>query len=91
MGLALSLLVFGLRKVKVLEKVPAKALPWVTAVIGVVGYMKRLRPSCRFEAGTVWESEAIDITEDSEVKEAASAIFTKLSENDSLVSAWRKY
>jgi hypothetical protein len=39
LGLGLSLLVFGLRKVKVLEKVPAKMLPWVTAVIGVVGYV----------------------------------------------------
>ena len=39
MGLGLSLLVFGLRKAKVLAKVPAKMLPWVTAVIGVVGYV----------------------------------------------------
>ena len=38
-GLGLSLLVFGLRKAKVLAKVPAKALPWVTAVLGVVGYV----------------------------------------------------
>jgi hypothetical protein len=39
LGLGLSLLVFGLRKVKVLAKVPKKALPWVTAVLGVVGYI----------------------------------------------------
>lgn len=39
LGLGLSLLVFGLRKAKVLAKVPAKMLPWVTAVIGVVGYV----------------------------------------------------
>jgi hypothetical protein len=38
-GLGLTLLVFGLRKVKVLAKVPAKALPWVTAVLGVLGYV----------------------------------------------------
>ena len=38
-GLGLSLLVFGLRKAKVLAKVPAKVLPWVTAALGVVGYV----------------------------------------------------
>jgi hypothetical protein len=38
-GLGLALLVFGLRKAKVLSKVPSKALPWVTAVLGVVGYI----------------------------------------------------
>lgn len=39
LGLGLSLLVFGLRKVGVLKKVPSKILPWVTAAIGVVGYI----------------------------------------------------
>jgi hypothetical protein len=39
LGLALSLLVFGLRKVKLLDKLPNKALPWVTAVVGVIGYI----------------------------------------------------
>lgn len=39
LGLGLSLLVFGLRKVKVLAKVPKKALPWVTAVLGIVTYV----------------------------------------------------
>lgn len=39
LGLGLSLLVFGLRKAKVLSKVPSKALPWVTAVLGIVGYI----------------------------------------------------
>jgi hypothetical protein len=39
LGLGLSLLVFGLRKAKVLAKVPSKALPWVTAALGVVGYI----------------------------------------------------
>ena len=38
-GLGLTLLVFVLRKVKVLSKVPSKALPWVTAVLGILGYM----------------------------------------------------
>jgi hypothetical protein len=35
----LMLLVFVLRKVKVLSKVPAKAIPWVTAVLATVGYV----------------------------------------------------
>lgn len=35
----LMLLVFILRKVKVLSKVPAKAVPWVTAVLGMAGYV----------------------------------------------------
>ena len=39
LGLGLSLLVFGLRKMKVLSKVPSKILPWVTAGIGVVTYV----------------------------------------------------
>jgi len=39
LGLGLSLLVFGLRKAKVLAKVPSKALPWVTAALGIVGYI----------------------------------------------------
>ena len=39
LGLGLSLLVFGLRKVKVLAKVPSKALPWVTAALGIVTYV----------------------------------------------------
>ena len=39
LGLGLSLLVFGLRRMKVLAKVPAKALPWVTALLGVIGYV----------------------------------------------------
>ena len=36
---ALTLLVFGLRKVKILAKVPTKAVPWVTAALSVVGYV----------------------------------------------------
>lgn len=39
LGLALSLLVFGMRKMNLLNMVPAKALPWVTALFGVVGYV----------------------------------------------------
>lgn len=39
LGLALSLLVFGLRRTGVLNKVPAKALPWVTAGLGVLSYV----------------------------------------------------
>lgn len=39
LGFGLALLVFVLRKVKVLAKVPAKALPWVTAALGIVGYI----------------------------------------------------
>lgn len=39
LGLALSLLVFGLRKVKVLDKVPSKMVPWLTAALGVATYM----------------------------------------------------
>jgi len=35
----LTLLVFILRKVKVLSKVPSKAVPWVTAVLAMVGYV----------------------------------------------------
>jgi len=38
-GLGLSLLVFILRKVKVLAKVPKKALPWVTAALGIMTYV----------------------------------------------------
>ncbi len=39
LALSLTLLVFILRKVNILSKVPAKAVPWVTAVIGMVGYV----------------------------------------------------
>ena len=35
----LTLLVFGLRKLKVLAKVPAKAVPWVTAALAIAGYV----------------------------------------------------
>jgi len=35
----LMLLVFVLRKVKVLAKVPAKAIPWVTAGLAAAGYV----------------------------------------------------
>jgi hypothetical protein len=38
-ALGLTLLVFGLRKMKVLAKVPAKAVPWVTAAMAMVGYV----------------------------------------------------
>lgn len=38
-ALGLTLLVFGLRKAKVLAKVPAKAVPWVTAVLAMGGYV----------------------------------------------------
>jgi len=38
-ALGLTLLVFILRKVKVLSKVPAKAVPWVTAVLAMAGYV----------------------------------------------------
>lgn len=38
-ALGLTLLVFGLRKLKVLAKVPAKAVPWVTAAMAMVGYV----------------------------------------------------
>jgi len=39
LGLGLSLLVFGLRRTGVLNKVPSKALPWVTAAFGVLSYV----------------------------------------------------
>lgn len=39
LGLGLSLLVFGLRRLDVLSKVPAKAVPWVTSGLAVVGYV----------------------------------------------------
>jgi hypothetical protein len=35
----LTLLVFGLRKLKILDKVPAKTIPIVTAVLAMVGYV----------------------------------------------------
>lgn len=38
-ALGLTLVVFGLRKIHVLDKVPAKAVPWVTAVLSMVGYV----------------------------------------------------
>jgi hypothetical protein len=38
-ALGLTLLVFILRKVKVLAKVPSKAVPWVTAVLAMGGYV----------------------------------------------------
>jgi hypothetical protein len=38
-ALGLTLLVFGLRKMKLLNKVPAKTIPIVTAVLAMVGYV----------------------------------------------------
>jgi len=38
-ALGLTLVVFILRKVNILSKVPTKAVPWVTAIIGMVGYV----------------------------------------------------
>jgi len=39
LGLGLSLLVFALRRAKLLDKVPNKALPWVTAGLGILSYV----------------------------------------------------
>lgn len=38
-ALGLTLLVFGLRKIKLLDKVPAKLIPIVTAALAMVGYI----------------------------------------------------
>jgi hypothetical protein len=35
----LTLLVFGARKAKLLDKVPAKSMPWVVAGVSIVGYV----------------------------------------------------
>ena len=39
LGLGLSLLVFGIRRTGLMDRVPSKALPWVTTGLAVVSYV----------------------------------------------------